>query len=221
MLGWLRLAAAWASRRKRSTKFGSVANSGNSTLIATWRSSRRSRARNTSAMPPRPMRLLDLVAVVDDRRVAVVGHWSSLLPLVAGRRPTVTRLRRPTRLPSRPSVDGASVVRGVARSVDSSVAAASAGEQPSRAPAWRSGRRAGRRCLREISALVPLSITATAYCGASAGAKAMIQACERSGSPAAVELGGAGLGGDLDAVLEGDAAARRAALDDADHQVAS
>ncbi len=57
MFGWLRLAAAWASRRKRSTKFGSIANSGKRIFIATWRSSSRSRAKKTSAIPPRPTRL--------------------------------------------------------------------------------------------------------------------------------------------------------------------
>src|SRR5262245_49548803 len=53
MLGWLRLAAACASRRKRSTNEGSRANSGNSAFSATWRFSDSSRARYTSAMPPR------------------------------------------------------------------------------------------------------------------------------------------------------------------------
>src|SRR5690349_25093692 len=53
MLGWLRLAAAWASRRNRSTNEGSRANSGKSALSATRRFSDSSRARYTSAMPPR------------------------------------------------------------------------------------------------------------------------------------------------------------------------
>jgi hypothetical protein len=45
MLGWDRLAAAWASRRNRSTKVRSTESSGNSTLSATGRSSWRSMAR--------------------------------------------------------------------------------------------------------------------------------------------------------------------------------
>src|SRR5690606_3925296 len=57
MLGCCRLAAACASRRKRSTKPASVASAGNSTFTATGRSSSWSRARYTSAMPPRPSRL--------------------------------------------------------------------------------------------------------------------------------------------------------------------
>ena len=48
----------------------------------------------------------------------------------------------------------------------------------------------------------PFRITATAYCGSSAGAKAMIQACDVCGSPVGVELGRAGLGRGLDAVGE-------------------
>src|SRR3954470_20959935 len=52
MLGWLRLAAAWASRRNRSTNDGSRAYSGKSALSATRRSSDSSRARYTSAIPP-------------------------------------------------------------------------------------------------------------------------------------------------------------------------
>src|SRR5438270_13204292 len=55
MLGWVRLAAALASRRKRSTKDWSTDSSGNSTLRATGRSSRTSRARYTCAIPPRAM----------------------------------------------------------------------------------------------------------------------------------------------------------------------
>src|SRR6266511_311961 len=55
MFGWLRLAALWASRRKRSTKLGSRAYSAKRTFTATGRSSRRSRARYTSAIPPRAM----------------------------------------------------------------------------------------------------------------------------------------------------------------------
>ena len=73
--------------------------------------------------------------------------------------------------------------------------------------------------LAEISALVPLSITTTTYFGSSTGAKATIQACERCGLAGPVELGGARLGGDGDPVVEADAATRRAALGDADHQV--
>src|SRR6478609_8258766 len=53
MLGWLRFAAACASRRNRSTNEGSRANSGNSAFSATRRFSDSSRARYTSAMPPR------------------------------------------------------------------------------------------------------------------------------------------------------------------------
>ncbi len=64
MFGCCRLAAACASRRKRSTKPWSVARAGKSTLTATGRSSNWSRARYTSAMPPRPSR-----------------RWSSYRPL--------------------------------------------------------------------------------------------------------------------------------------------
>src|SRR5579862_5960580 len=53
MLGWFRLAAACASRRKRSTNDGSRANSGKRALRATWRFSDSSVARYTSAIPPR------------------------------------------------------------------------------------------------------------------------------------------------------------------------
>ncbi len=45
MFGWERLAAAWASRRNRSTNERSTESSGNSTFSATGRSSRRSWAR--------------------------------------------------------------------------------------------------------------------------------------------------------------------------------
>jgi hypothetical protein len=55
MLGWFRPAACWASRRNRSTKLSSRANSGDSTFTATGRSRSWSRARNTSAIPPRAM----------------------------------------------------------------------------------------------------------------------------------------------------------------------
>src|ERR1035438_7513234 len=56
MFGCERLAAAWASRRKRSTNERSTESSGKSTLSATGRSSNWSRARYTSAMPPRATR---------------------------------------------------------------------------------------------------------------------------------------------------------------------
>ena len=56
MLGWFSRAAACASRRNRSTKLVSRANCGLSTLIATVRLSTGSNPRNTSAMPPAPMR---------------------------------------------------------------------------------------------------------------------------------------------------------------------
>ena len=56
MLGWLRLAAAWASRLNRIRKLGSRANWAWSTLMATRRASSRSRPSNTSAMPPAPSR---------------------------------------------------------------------------------------------------------------------------------------------------------------------
>ena len=78
MFGWLRLAADWASRRNRATNDGSVANSGNRILTATGRSSSWSRARNTSAIPPRPMRAVQLVAAVEDDRF-LVGHACSSL----------------------------------------------------------------------------------------------------------------------------------------------
>ena len=56
MLGCDRLAAAWASRRNRSTNVRSMESSGKSTLSATGLSSWRSMARYTCAMPPRAMR---------------------------------------------------------------------------------------------------------------------------------------------------------------------
>ena len=56
MFGWFKPATLWASRRKRSTKFGSTACSGKRIFTATSRSSNKSRAMNTSAIPPRPMR---------------------------------------------------------------------------------------------------------------------------------------------------------------------
>src|SRR5262245_51742105 len=54
MFGWESAATAFASRSKRVTRSRSVANTDGSTLIATSRSSRTSRARYTSPMPPAP-----------------------------------------------------------------------------------------------------------------------------------------------------------------------
>src|SRR5438477_865320 len=54
MLGWFKDEAACASRSKRCSREGSVATSGGSTLTATCRLNRVSRARYTSPMPPAP-----------------------------------------------------------------------------------------------------------------------------------------------------------------------
>ncbi len=54
MCGWLRAAAVRASRRKRSIAPGVAVSAGDITLIATFRSSARSSARKTVAMPPDP-----------------------------------------------------------------------------------------------------------------------------------------------------------------------
>ena len=64
-----------------------------------------------------------------------------------------------------------------------------------------------------------VSTTDTAYCGSSAGANAMIQACEQVGIRRIAELRRAGLGRHRDPSVQGDAAARRAAFGDADHQL--
>ena len=55
MLGWLSCARSFASRSKRARRVSSAAKAGGSTLRATSRSSRRSVARKTSPMPPRPI----------------------------------------------------------------------------------------------------------------------------------------------------------------------
>src|SRR5688500_6600874 len=81
MLGWLRLAAAVASRRNRSTKERSVANSGKRTFTATGRSSSWSRARKTSAMPPRPRRRWSSY-----RPLKTVGPGSDMRPQTRWRR---------------------------------------------------------------------------------------------------------------------------------------
>ena len=52
--GWFSPAADCASRRNRAWNVGSMARSARSCLTATGRPSRRSTARRTSAMPPRP-----------------------------------------------------------------------------------------------------------------------------------------------------------------------
>src|SRR4029450_10856017 len=52
MLGWLRAAAARASCSKRRRRSGSALNASGRTLMATSRSSRGSRARYTSPIPP-------------------------------------------------------------------------------------------------------------------------------------------------------------------------
>src|SRR5262249_24027356 len=52
--GWLSEAADCASRRNLAWKVASLARSSRSVFTATTRSRRMSRARNTSAMPPRP-----------------------------------------------------------------------------------------------------------------------------------------------------------------------
>ena len=52
---WESWAEVWASRVKRARMAGSWARSGGRTLIATGRLSRRSRARYTTDMPPRPI----------------------------------------------------------------------------------------------------------------------------------------------------------------------
>src|SRR5436190_408428 len=55
MCGWFSAATARASRSNRSRKVGSPATVAGRILIATVRSSRVSRARYTSPMPPAPM----------------------------------------------------------------------------------------------------------------------------------------------------------------------
>src|SRR5512135_3236429 len=56
MFGWLREARTWASRVKRARRSASRAKRSGSTLIATSRWRRVSRARQTSPMPPAPRR---------------------------------------------------------------------------------------------------------------------------------------------------------------------
>ena len=56
MLGWLRAAAARASRRKRARCSGFASLSWRNTFTATMRPSSESLARYTSPMPPAPMR---------------------------------------------------------------------------------------------------------------------------------------------------------------------
>jgi hypothetical protein len=53
--GWLSAAASRASRSKRATKRGSSARTSAMILIATARSSWTSVARQTTAIPPRPI----------------------------------------------------------------------------------------------------------------------------------------------------------------------
>src|SRR5881396_609285 len=55
MWGWLSDEIAFASRSKRMRSFASWANSAGKILMATLRSSRVSRARYTSPIPPAPM----------------------------------------------------------------------------------------------------------------------------------------------------------------------
>src|SRR5215211_382984 len=81
MLGWLRLAAAWASRLNRIRKLGSRTNWAWRTLMATRRASSRSRPSKTSAMPPAPSsrptsyRSSRTCGVVDISR-RPLGRWS-------------------------------------------------------------------------------------------------------------------------------------------------
>ena len=169
MFGWLRLAAACASRRNRSTNDGSRANSGNSAFSATGRFSDSSRARYTSAMPPRAISRSISIAVRKD--LADQGH----------------RVRNPIFRIGRSDGAGASDSRAVAlRYVPSSVrehcAAIGAATRPPVVSASR------RRCRRARRA--PRSRTADA----SAGANAMNHAC---GFSPGVGLRGAGLARDL------------------------
>src|SRR5207247_2408294 len=64
MFGWVSAATVRASRRNRWRLPSSTASSGGSTLIATRRSSRRSRARYTSPMPPRAIALGVLLGLI-------------------------------------------------------------------------------------------------------------------------------------------------------------
>src|ERR1035437_2432330 len=75
MLGWDRLAAACASRRKRSTKVLSTDSSGKRTFSATGRLRSRSWARYTSAMPPRAIRWFSSYRSEKTRGAWVGSMW--------------------------------------------------------------------------------------------------------------------------------------------------
>ena len=83
-------AADCASRRKRAWKVWSLARSVRRVLMATTRSSRMSRARYTSAMPPRPTTPFELVPVTEQPGLCHVSH-SSKPPCIV----TIIRHRRP------------------------------------------------------------------------------------------------------------------------------
>src|ERR1035437_8026909 len=75
MLGWDRLGAACASRRKRSTKVLSTGSSGKRTFSATGRLRSRSWARYTSAMPPRAIRWFSSYRSEKTRGAWVGSMW--------------------------------------------------------------------------------------------------------------------------------------------------
>ena len=172
-------------------------------------------------MPPRPDAFVDLVAVVDLTVASPLLLMVGASAPAAGERPrngrrgyrpvgAATTLRRGHGVVAVGSVVGGrlgAVGRVDRRNTASSIALAIGPARRPPVPA-------------EISALVPFSITATAYLGCSAGAKAMIQACDRSGSPGPLSWAVPVLAATRDAAVEGDAAAGGAALGDADHQLA-
>ena len=157
-----------------------------------------------------PDALAQLVAIVDDRR-SVVGRHCCLLAVRVrppgahnarrGYRPSASPATRPLVTRSLTGVSPASP----ARAASSTVLATG----PARRPP----------VLAEISALVPEDRHGDGVArrvGRGEGDDPGVRPLRLA---RVVELGGAGLGGDGDAAVEGDAAARRAVLGDADHQV--
>src|SRR5262249_49363770 len=77
MLGWFSDASSFASRSNRASRSTSFANSSGRTLMATSRSSLRSRARHTSPIPPLPSREVtsyDPRVFPISRRIEVARH---------------------------------------------------------------------------------------------------------------------------------------------------
>src|SRR5881398_2964026 len=106
MWGWCSFAAIWISRRNRSAP-KAAAISWRSTLMATARSWRRSRARNTTAIPPLVSDSFDAVDPRRNRHATRLAHAS-----VPGRPRTHDR-RRPR--PAALFHDRAGALRAVSR----------------------------------------------------------------------------------------------------------